>query len=420
MNNCAIHCEALSKRYRLGEPANRNLREALMRRLRAPFRRHENRNGTETMWALRDVSFDVHEGEVVGIIGRNGAGKSTLLKLLSRITEPTEGFAEVRGRVGSLLEVGTGFHHELTGRDNIFLNGAILGMRKQEIERKFDEIVEFAEIEKFLDTPVKHYSSGMYVRLAFSVAAHLEPEILLVDEVLAVGDAQFQKKCLGRMSTVAREGRTIVFVSHNMGAINRLCSRCLWIDGGYLKAEGPTSSVVTSYISENIEEGAERRWPGADAPGTQEVRLRAVRICQPPGRASSAVDIRSPFDVEIEIEVLTEEIEELGIGIQITAVDGQIVFHSSDLFCGGKRVLSGAQRSTCTLPPYALNAGRYSLAVGADRPNRDMPFFEEAVVSWSVEPLCPVMGRYDSIAWKGVLGPGLGRWSTTKVPVETV
>ncbi len=262
MPEVAIRVEKLSKLYQIGarRAVQRSFRETITEAAASPFRRLFSRNGcptpqpttgtihrngnASTIWALRDVSFEVQPGEVVGIIGRNGAGKSTLLKILSRITEPTEGYADMNGRVGSLLEVGTGFHSELTGRENIYLNGAILGMRRAEISRKFDEIVAFAEVEKFIDTPVKHYSSGMYMRLAFGVAAHLEPEILLVDEVLAVGDADFQKKCLGKMGDVAKKGRTVLFVSHNMGAILSLCQKCFLIDQGRVKASGNTREVT--------------------------------------------------------------------------------------------------------------------------------------------------------------------------------
>jgi len=255
MSDIAIRVEHLSKLYCIGALQRRHdtLRDQITDALTAPFRRLKNpqsaiRNPQSNyIWALKDVSFEVRRGEVVGIIGRNGAGKTTLLKVLSRITKPTEGRAEIHGRVGSLLEVGTGFHPELTGRENIYLNGAILGMKKAEIDRKFDEIVDFAEIEKFLDTPVKHYSSGMYVRLAFAVAAHLEPEILLVDEVLAVGDAAFQKKCLGKMGDVAREGRTVLFVSHNMAAIQALCKEAMWLKEGRLFNLGCVEDVVTKY-----------------------------------------------------------------------------------------------------------------------------------------------------------------------------
>jgi len=258
MSDIAIRVENLSKRYRIGQLHQRHdtLRDALVDSVTriARIGRKKNSNNSlnscqkESIWALKDVSFEVERGEVVGIIGRNGAGKSTLLKILSRITEPTSGQAIIHGRVGSLLEVGTGFHPELTGRENIYLNGAILGMRKREIDKKFDEIVAFDEIEKFIDTPVKRYSSGMYVRLAFAVAAHLEPEILLVDEVLAVGDAAFQKKCLGKMGDVAKEGRTVLFVSHSMPTIENLCSDVIWIDSGRILGRGPTRSMVSQYV----------------------------------------------------------------------------------------------------------------------------------------------------------------------------
>src|SRR5262249_7074215 len=246
--SAVIHADRLSKQYRRGLAVEPGLRHALERAIKSPlslFRRAKN----ETFWALKDVSLEVREAEVLGLIGRNGAGKTTLLKILSRITRPTSGWAEIHGRVGSLLEVGTGFHPELTGRENTFLSGAILGMSKNEISRKFDEIVAFAELEKFIDTPVKHYSSGMYVRLAFAVAAHLEPEILLVDEVLAVADIHFQKKCPGKMGDVARAGRTVVLVTHQMNQIRRLCQRVMWVDGGQVRQSGPTSEIVGAYES---------------------------------------------------------------------------------------------------------------------------------------------------------------------------
>ncbi len=250
-----IEVSGLSKQYRIGTKLPyKTFRETLMNAITSPARlfRRNGSGGDNTIWALKDVSFEVRKGEVLGIIGRNGAGKTTLLKILSRVTEPTEGKVRIRGRVGSLLEVGTGFHPELTGRENIFLNGAILGMRKEEIKRKFDEIVSFAEIEKFLDTPVKRYSSGMYVRLAFAVAAHLEPEILIVDEVLAVGDAQFQKKCLGKMGEVAKGGRTILFVSHNMGSIAQLCNKAFLFEGGEIIQTGAVQHVVNYYMNLSV------------------------------------------------------------------------------------------------------------------------------------------------------------------------
>ena len=275
-----IRVKNVGKQYRIGSPQSSyvTLRETLTSLASAPFRRFA-RASQEMFWALQGVNFEVSAGEVVGIIGRNGAGKSTLLKLLSRITEPTTGRIELYGRIGSLLEVGTGFHPELTGRENISLNGAILGMARAEIARKFDEIVAFAEVEKFIDTPVKHFSSGMYMRLAFAVAAHLEPEILLVDEVLAVGDGRFQRKCLDKMQDVGRQGRTVLFVSHNMPAITRLCPRTILLDGGRIIADGPSSQVVGAYLSSGLGTTAVRVWSDLNtAPGNDIVRLCAVRV----------------------------------------------------------------------------------------------------------------------------------------------
>src|SRR5690348_8869367 len=273
-----IHAESLCKRYRRGLEVDTGLRHTLEAFLRSPIALMR-RKKDETFWALKDVSLDVHEGEVLGLIGRNGAGKTTLLKVLSRITRPTEGWAEIHGRVGSLLEVGTGFHPELTGRENTFLSGAILGMSKAEIARKFDEIVAFAELEKFIDTPVKHYSSGMYVRLAFAVAAHLEPGILLVDEVLAVGDINFQKKCLGRMGDVARAGRTVVLVSHQLNQIRRLCQRVVWIDDGQIRQNGPTHEVVSGY--ETAMARGERNGSGQTPNANSKARFLTWEIAEP-------------------------------------------------------------------------------------------------------------------------------------------
>jgi lipopolysaccharide transport system ATP-binding protein len=312
----AIRVQALGKRYQLGDGARyQALRDRIGDALKAPLRargRSADRSGgpdsgrrRDHIWALRNVSFEVEQGELVGIIGRNGAGKSTLLKILSRITKPTRGWAETVGRVGSLLEVGTGFHPELTGRENVYLNGAVLGMKKMEIERKFDEIVAFADIERFLDTPVKRYSSGMELRLGFAVAAHLEPEILIVDEVLAVGDAAFQRKCMAKMEDVGGEGRTVLFVSHNMPAITRLCDRTILLEAGGVIADGPSPEVVTRYLRSGLGTTAARVWDESEAaPGSETARLRAARILDERGRVAEAVDIRRPVFVEMEFEVL--------------------------------------------------------------------------------------------------------------------
>ena len=306
-----VTIEQVSKRYRIGglHPGFFTFREMLEGIARAPFRRLRGTNGNgaparRTLWALKDVSLEVQQGELLGIIGHNGAGKSTLLKILSRITKPTTGRVALYGRVGSLLEVGTGFHPELTGRENIFLSGAILGMRRAEIERKFDEIVAFSEVEQFIETPVKWYSSGMYVRLAFSVAAHLEPEILIMDEVLAVGDAAFQQKCLDKMHEIRQQGRTIFFVSHNMPAVTRLCRRVLLMQQGQIIADGAPQEIVNTYLSSSWDIGAERAWAAAEAPGNSVVRLRRVRVRNEAGETIATADIRRPIGLEITYDVL--------------------------------------------------------------------------------------------------------------------
>lgn len=318
MSHYAIRVESIGKKYHIGgvQTQYRTIRETLTDTVKAPFRRAGNllrgrATGAaelyEEMWALRDVSFAVKHSEVVGLIGRNGAGKSTLLKILSRITDPTEGRVLIHGRVGSLLEVGTGFHPELTGRENVYLNGAILGMKRLEIDSKFDEIVSFAEVERFIDTPVKHYSSGMRVRLAFAVAAHLDPEILLVDEVLAVGDARFQRKCLNKMQDVGKDGRTVLFVSHNMASITRLCNRTILLDEGRVIEDGPSHKVVTSYLQSGLGTTAAREWPDpATAPGGEIARLRGVRAMNASGEVTDAMDIRKPIIVEMEYDVLQD------------------------------------------------------------------------------------------------------------------
>ncbi len=306
MPDLAIRIDGLSKQYRIGSGGGgySTLRDTLVRFAgmavrRSAHPRSASHAGVETIWALRHVSFEVRRGEVVGVIGRNGAGKSTLLKILSRITEPTEGTAEIQGRVGSLLEVGTGFHAELTGRENVYLNGAILGMKKAEIDRRFDEIIAFAEVEQFVDTPVKHYSSGMYLRLAFSVAAHLEPEILLVDEVLAVGDLEFQKKCIGKISDVARGGRTVLFVSHNMVAVQRLCSRALLLERGRLAAVGSVGEVSDRYLAAADAAATVPVFQSSNRSGTGWARVIGMRMLDEGGQVVGAL----PCDADLQFEV---------------------------------------------------------------------------------------------------------------------
>ncbi len=320
---------------------------------------HGNRMG-ETLWALNDVSFSLKQGEALGIIGRNGAGKSTLLKIMSRVTAPTSGAVKVKGRIASLLEVGTGFHPELTGRENIYLNGAILGMSRAEVNRKFDEIVDFSGVEKFIDTPVKRYSSGMYVRLAFAVAAHLEPEILVVDEVLAVGDAEFQRKCLGKMSDVANAGRTVLFVSHNMPAILRLCSTAVMLDGGRLVKQGKTEEVTNYYLNNNENSEGAVAWSGEDAPGTDEVKLTGIRLVDNEGKGKSLLEINVPSVLEIEYEV-----RQPGLKFRVAAgfnTQGVVAFTTNEPY-ETVHDRTGRYISRIAIPSNLLAEGEYTISV---------------------------------------------------------
>ncbi len=322
-------------------------------------------NGREEFWALNDVSFEIKQGERVGIIGRNGAGKSTLLKVLSRITEPTKGRVTLHGRVASLLEVGTGFHPELTGRENVYLNGAILGMTRREIVRKFDEIVDFAGVEKFLDTPVKRYSSGMYVRLAFAVAAHLEPEILVVDEVLAVGDAEFQKKCMGKMGEAAMEGRTVLFVSHNMQAISTLCERTILLNAGCVSMLGPTRQVVERYLEVKAEQRAEAIWDFEHASGTNVVKLHAVRALNSQGEIVHDCDLTEPIILDMEFWVLQPK-SRLNPSFILYNSQGVCLFMTGNLHdpqWGQHHYEPGLYRSSCTIPGCYLNEGQHYVSV---------------------------------------------------------
>jgi len=367
MSEVAIRCEGLGKRYRIG-PRERYyaLRDTLAGAMSAPFRglsrlvnprsAGNHPQSSNTIWALKDVSFEIKQGEVVGIIGRNGAGKSTLLKILSRITKPTEGTAEIHGRVGSLLEVGTGFHPELTGRENIYLNGAILGMRKAEIGRKFDEIVAFAEVEKFIDTPVKHYSSGMYMRLAFAVAAHLESDIMLVDEVLAVGDAAFQKKCLGKMGDVAKKGRTVLFVSHQMNSIRKLCQTCLWLDGGQIRMAASPLKAVSAYE-------AAMRAPLRDGEigevAVASTRVLGWEIIEPRVEEPNVLRTLGAITFKVAFQVGTP-IRDGVHGIALWNSDGQLMWAWAAY---NLRVGPGVHGFIYTLPGLPLRPGAYAWQV---------------------------------------------------------
>ncbi len=386
-----ISVENLSKKYIIGHQKQErytSLRDVLTNgakrfthKLRHPFAAREIDSAYEEFWALKDVGFDIRQGDRVGIIGRNGAGKSTLLKILSRITEPTSGRISIKGRVASLLEVGTGFHPELTGRENIFLNGAILGMSKAEIKTKFDEIVAFAEVERFLDTPVKRYSSGMYVRLAFAVSAHLEPEILIVDEVLAVGDAQFQKKCMGKMENVGRDGRTILFVSHNMAAIKTLCNTGVVLHNGQMIFHGNVEGAVEQYLGSNSLDKNAIHWDDiADAPGNENIRLMSISVKPIEG---TVLDIDS--GVLIEIHFYNAVINaNLGTTMHLLTIDGIYVFESGILFTQSNNSKEGFYTATVKIPPHLLNAGIYKINQIFGRDQRYVLYKIDDVISFEL------------------------------------
>ena len=366
MSTATITVEGLSKSYRIGQLQSGygTLRESLAHAGRRVTRK-EHKQSYEEIWALKDVSFEVEQGEVLGVIGRNGAGKSTLLKLLTRITTPTSGQALIHGRVGSLLEVGTGFHPELTGRENIYLNGAILGMRRREITRKLPEIIDFAGVSTFMDTPVKRYSSGMYVRLAFSVAAHLDPEILLVDEVLSVGDAEFQKRCLGRMEEFSSSGRTVVFVSHQMQTLARLCDRAILLDGGEIVRDGSSDEVVAYYLQSVSGTPSRRTWPDLEtAPGNEHARLREVRVVDEHGELADSVDVRQPAGIEITFTVLSDDVA-LFPKIKVYDREGDTAFNALDTTdAWDDAAAPGDYTSTAWIPGNYLNEGLYTVDVG--------------------------------------------------------
>jgi lipopolysaccharide transport system ATP-binding protein len=412
-NDVAIRVEKLGKMYRIG--AKREGYKTVRDTVAGLFRRNGSGQSpkSEPFWALKDVSFEIKRGEVVGVIGRNGAGKSTLLKILSRITEPTEGFAEIRGRVGSLLEVGTGFHPELSGRENIFLNGAILGMRRFEIEHKFDEIVAFAEVEKFIDTPVKHYSSGMYLRLAFAVAAHLETEILLVDEVLAVGDIAFQKRCLGKMEEVAKAGRTVIFVSHNMAAVSQLCSKGLVLQNGQVASCRSAAEAVSYYHARGSFAVPERRWASPqEAPGDDRVRLLACRVIQD-DRTVPLADINKPLEIEIEFLVL-RQCENLVTGVNLYNALGGCLFAHCDW--RDNRLVEGHYSKKVIIPAPLLPEDRISVLIQLIffRPHIQSVVQRDAVSFETVDSDSPssVRGHYKG-PWPGMVRIGLA-WTEAK------
>jgi len=426
MGDTVIRVENLGKKYSIRH--NRSEKYATLRDTLAhqthtlyqrlnPFRPKSNLGQPapqEDFWALQDVSFEVNAGDRIGIIGRNGAGKSTLLKLLSRITEPSTGHIHLKGRVASLLEVGTGFHPELTGRENIFLNGAILGMGKTEIRRKFDEIVAFAEVEKFLDTPVKRYSSGMYVRLAFAVAAYLEPEILIVDEVLAVGDAAFQKKCLGKMEDVTeKEGRTILFVSHNMGMLRSLCQKCFLLVDGHLTASGETDSILEQYISAHSKnhQGIVE-WAISEAPGNESIRLRTVKLVNESGEIQDSFSATQSIHIVIHYEIL-KILQGMRLVIQILTAEGTVAFASTDHATRTAETRPGLYETTCTIPSKLLNKVQYYVRISSCIPGVKVLIPGRDILSFSVVGMGH-HGSYFPEKWPGLLAPELD-WTTKEM-----
>jgi lipopolysaccharide transport system ATP-binding protein len=419
MSDVAVRVENLGKQYRIGGKRQkyRTLRASLTDAVASPFRRagqlvRGQADGAsdrhEKVWALNDVSFEVKTGDVVGIIGRNGAGKSTLLKILSRITEPTTGYVEVFGRVGALLEVGTGFHPELTGRENIYLNGAILGMARQEINHKFDAIVDFAEIEKFIDTPVKHYSSGMGLRLGFAVAAYLEPEILVVDEVLAVGDIRFQQKCLGKMSEVASEGRTVLFVSHNLSTIAALTQRCLLLEHGAIVREGAPTEVIANYVAASVNQKAYVSWQD-EWLGDESIRFLECKIQTDDPQPIFGLEDEIPISVSYQI---SKTVEELRIGFDIISSDGALLFRTwFDDQAEVKMLQAGYYESTCVIPGSLLNAGSYSITLKASVFKTRKIVQQESTITFQISDITGREARYGSRKRPGYLNPRL-KWRT--------
>ena len=428
MAETVIRVENLSKQYVINHQAAggySTLRDKIsdgaksLGRLLTP-RQKRDRSTREEFWALKDVSFEVKQGDRLGIIGRNGAGKSTLLKILSRITEPTEGQISITGRVASLLEVGTGFHPELTGRENVFLNGAILGMSKTEIKRKFDEIVAFAEVEKFLDTPVKRYSSGMYVRLAFAVAAHLEPEVLIVDEVLAVGDVAFQKKCLGKMEDVAKQGRTVILVSHNMLTIQDLCQKSLWLNAGNLIQQGESHQVLSSYLQTSLETSTQRSWLDLEsAPGNETVRVRYACVRPEDGTPNSHITVCDSFLIEFELQNFKPGAY-VSVNLQLYSEYGILIFESAPIHRTkwlDRPFPTGIFHYRCYVPGNLLNNGSYR-AVLFVLENQDTTLFRVGdILTFEIADSMENRGGWYG-AWDGAVRPILD-WQTELMPNNT-
>ena len=424
MSETAIDIRGLGKSYRIGLAAERpdSLGRAAVQFALAPFRylgtRIRKVREEELIWALKDVTFEVARGEVIGIIGRNGAGKSTLLKILSRITDPSEGFAEIHGSVNSLLEVGTGFHPELTGRENIYMNAAMHGMKRSEIDRKMDEIIAFSGVAKFINTPVKRYSSGMYTRLAFAVAAHLDPDILIVDEVLAVGDAQFQKKCLEKMNSVASEGRTVLFVSHNMQAISTLCSRCVLLEEGRVSMQGDTRSVIEKYLEERVSHVAVQEWGRDECPGDETAAMKAVRVLDKEAAVAFDHDMADPITLEIELKV-TKPAVPVHASFHVYNSQNVCLFavanmHDADWLKTQKK--PGSHRCRCMIPGHFLNDGEHYVSAFLVADKTVTVARVDGVVSFRVHDYGESRGGYVQ-QWVGAVRPLLP-WSVERVQEE--
>ena len=410
MPDTVIRVENLGKKYTIGRQQQGErytaLRDVIANGAKGVAGRFQSGKGkrqdstSEDFWALKDVSFEIKQGDRVGIVGRNGAGKSTLLKVLSRITEPSKGLIRIKGRVASLLEVGTGFHPELTGRENIYLNGAILGMHRQEISQKFDEIVDFAEVERFLDTPVKRYSSGMYVRLAFSVAAHLEPEVLIVDEVLAVGDSAFQKKCLGKMEDVSKEGRTVLFVSHNMATVTSLCERAIWLVDGQVHMEGSAEYITSKYLTYGSEKSGDISIP--EKTSHERFKFKRLTLLNSQNQITSVFDLRKSITVRLEYG-LTQPINNLEISLRVYNSSGIPIFTTNRSSCLSSNVPEGTHVSQVEIPQLLLSPGTYSITIGAHVPNIEVLSSYESLMSFEVEETGSEMSLYSGAAFGVVL-----------------
>jgi lipopolysaccharide transport system ATP-binding protein len=416
VSDIVVRTEGLGKRYRLGQrEPYRALRDVLSDLARRPLRRLRSpaeRSADSWIWAVRDLDLELRQGDSLGIIGRNGAGKSTLLKLLARITEPTAGRAEVAGRVGALLDVGTGFHPELTGRENLVLNGAILGMRRREIERRYDEIVAFAGVERFMDTPVKRFSAGMRARLAFAVAAHLEPDVLVVDEVLAVGDAEFQKKCLGRMGEAARSGRTVLFVSHNTAAIESLCSRAMWLEGGRCVAMGAPAEVTARYLATSYTAQNDRTWSDpAHAPGDERVRIRRALVRPEAGTTADFIDVATPFRIEFECWNLRDGAR-LNLSLHIYDANGILVFNAvpvNEREWFGQAYPRGLFRDICHVSGDLLNDGVYTVELLVVEDGIRVIHQDPEALVFEVRDTLVNEGAYEP--WAGIVRPHV-EWET--------